>query len=625
MPRPLLARTVLTSLLLALSTVVGVAGAAAGEYTLVQCDPLHRGLAAASFDRGGDPYYRIRRDCSSASGAAVKLDNVAAAPVGAEGRVSWTTPIGATVIGAAVRARLRSHGGHRARLRFLDADGEQAGIVATGANEPATFRRYSASLSGGGRHGFAAILTCTLADGCARSANAHSWLRDIRLTVRDSSLPSLSLLGDIFSPGWLRGNRTLGYRAADAGSGLRRIIATVNGVAVAPTRTLGCQTVGGAALVTAMRPCAPARTEAVVHPTAGARFRDGVNRVRVCAEDFGARANRRCLDREVLIDNSAPRAAFRTPSGADPELIETDLSDPHSGIASARIAYRPVGGGEWRELPTRLEGDRASARIDSSSEPRGRYAFRIVSSDHAGNTAAATVRGDGSPMILEFPLRERTRVSANARLRGHRYGSRPRLSGGVRRVDADGSGWVAVAGAELEVVERFASGAEPQRAVHSVRTGADGRYETRLSAGPSRQVTVSYRGGKRMLPSASIPRRLVVAGRAGLRASSKRVRAGRRIHFRGRIGMLGVARPAPGRVVELQAREAGSGRFRTVRQALHADDRGRVRTSYRFRRFYRSRTRFQFRLKLTRQPLWPYGAPAHSRPWSLTVVPRRRR
>lgn len=624
MPRPLLARALMTTLILALSTIVAVAKAGAGEYTLLQCDPLHRGLAAASFDRGGDPYYRIRRDCSSSSGPALKLDNVAAAPVGAEGRVSWVAPSGAALVGASVRARLRSHAGHRARLRFLGAAGEQAGIVATGRNEPTEFRRYSSRLTGAGRSGFAAILTCTLADGCVRSAGAHAWLRDIRLAVRDNSPPALSLFGDVFASGWLRGNRTLGYRASDAGSGLRRITATVNGAPVAPTRTLGCETIGGGALVTAMRPCPPARSEAVVHATAGARFRDGRNRVRVCAEDFGAGANRRCLDRDVLIDNTAPRATFRAPSGADPELIETALSDPHSGVASARIAYRPAGGGEWKELPTRLAAGEASARIDSSREPRGRYAFRIVAADRAGNVISSTARADGSQMVLGFPLRERTRISAGARLRGHRYGSRPRLRGRLVVVGSGRSDPVPVAGAEVEIVERFSAGADPGLRVHRATTGAGGRYETRLAAGPSRQVTVRHAGDRRTLPSSSVPRKLVVEGRARLRLSPKRVRAGRRVRFRGRIGMLGVALPAPGRVVELQAREAGRGRFRTVRQALHANRRGTIRGRYRFGRFYREPTRFQFRLKLTRQPLWPYRAPAHSRPRTIEVVPRGR-
>jgi hypothetical protein len=72
----------------------------------------------------------------------------------------------------------------------------------------------------------------------------------------------------------------------------------------------------------------------------------------------------------------------------------------------------------------------------------------------------------------------------------------------------------------------------------------------------------------------------------------------------------------------LQVRERGKIRFRTVGDALHTDPRGRVRSAYRFGRFYQNPVRFQFRLKVTRQARWPYRAPIHSPPKELKVVPR---
>jgi hypothetical protein len=136
-------------------------------------------------------------------------------------------------------------------------------------------------------------------------------------------------------------------------------------------------------------------------------------------------------------------------------------------------------------------------------------------------------------------------------------------------------------------------------------------------------VTVSFAGNPRLLGSASRPRKLAVAGKVSLRLGKRSVRAGKRARFRGRIGTRGARVPAPGKVVELQVRERGERRFRTVEDAIHSGRRGQVRTSYRFGRFYTSPARFQFRLKVTRQARWPYRAPTHSRPRTLTVKPLR--
>ena len=108
-----------------------------------------------------------------------------------------------------------------------------------------------------------------------------------------------------------------------------------------------------------------------------------------------------------------------------------------------------------------------------------------------------------------------------------------------------------------------------------------------------------------------------------MRISRKRVAAGGLVRFTGRVGTAGARVPAPGKVVELQVREPGQGRYRTVGQALHSGRTGKVRTSYRFGRFYRKPARFKFRFKVTRQADWPYRAPTHSRAKRLVVVPRR--
>jgi hypothetical protein len=242
----------------------------------------------------------------------------------------------------------------------------------------------------------------------------------------------------------------------------------------------------------------------------------------------------------------------------------------------------------------------------------------VVAADVAGNSAVSTRRRDGSAMVLEFPLRETTRLRTAIDGRDRAtvdYGERPVLEGALR---ARGDG---VAGEVVEVVERFDSGSSLEPIVHEVRTNERGRFDVRLARGPSRRIVARYPGSRRYLSATAEPVRLVVRGSARIRASARRVKAGRRVVFRGSIGRYGAALPT-GKLVELQVRGGGLRRYRTVRQAFRTGRDGRWRMRYAFDRFYSSPTRFRFRLKVTSERRWPYRAPAHSRARPLTVLPR---
>jgi hypothetical protein len=596
------------------------AGAGAGEYVVAQCDGRHAGYEEAHFDRTDGAYYEMVRGCrNDAQGRALRIENIAAAPVGAEGRIHFSAPPGTGITGVAVDASLRSDAGHRARLSFIDAAGNQAGRIATGSDEPGGFERRSQRLDGVGRAGFAALLICAEQRPCPESDQARSAIRDIRLTVRDRAAPTVVPSGTLLGGGWVRGSRTLGATARDVGSGIRTLEVTVRGRPVAPSRTLRCATAGAGSLVVAMTPCPRSATGSAALDTGRAPFANGPNAVRVCARDYGAGANLTCAARTVLVDNLPPAGAFRAPSRSDPELITASLADAHSGIAYAAISMRPLAGGAWRPLETRRVPGGVATRVDSSAVPPGRWAFRLVAVDRAGNARVIDRMAGGRPMVLELPLLERTRLTARIETLGHRarYGARPVIRGRLRTETGAG------VRTDVAVIERFEPGAEPRRRVHRVETGPRGAYRTRLSSGPSRSVVVRFAGSRRLLPSASRKRKLAVTGKATMRLSRKRLPAGGRVRFRGRIGTVGARVPAPGKVVELQVREQGKRRFRTVGDAIHSGRNGRVRTSYRFGRFYRSPVRFAFRLKVTRQAGWPYRAPTHSRPKRLTVVPRR--
>jgi hypothetical protein len=594
----------------------------AGRYEVVQCDRANRAFADARFDRvnGGDYgfLYRCEEDEDASS---LQTTSITGSPRGRYCRISSQAPAGSRIVAAAAEARLRNDGGHEARLSFLDGDGAEVGRVATGRDQAAGFTGYSRTVGDGGRAGFAAILACDAPGGCRASEQAKAWLRSVRLTIDDRTAPAAVAGGSLSAAGWHRGTGTLGAIASDQGSGVRRLAVSVNGVGVTPSQTVPCDVIAGSALVRRMRPCPPSFAVQAAADTRARPFTDGANELRVCAYDYGRDARPGCATRTIRVDNSAPELAFAASEDrADPELIRARVVDRHSGVAAASISYRPLAGGAWREVPSRMAGGELQARVDSSSERPGAYVFRAVATDVAGNVAVTTSRAGGRPMIVDFPLREETRLRASIGGRERAevdYGSRPRIEAVLR--DEDGQ---PVAGAGLELVERFVPGSSLAPAGRTLTTDRNGRISAPLTRGPSRTVAVSYAGSRRYLGSTAPAVSVAVRGSARLDPLPERIRAGRRVVFRGSIGTYGAAMPK-GKLVELQARGGGVHRFRTVGRAFRTDARGNWKLRYRFDRFYVEPTRFQFRLRVTRERRWPYLTPTVSAARSMIIRPRR--
>jgi hypothetical protein len=323
----------------------------------------------------------------------------------------------------------------------------------------------------------------------------------------------------------------------------------------------------------------------------------------------------------VKVDNAPPEAKFEASDVEDPELIRAAVADRHSGIASGSLSYRPLGGGAWRELPTRLLGGELLARVNSSAEPPGAYVFRVSAADVAGNVTTTSARAGGGEMVLSFPIRQRTSLEASiegASRARVAYGQQPSVVATLR----DGAG-TPLAGQVVDVLERFAPGSSLAPLSRSARTDERGRIELQLTRGPSRTIALGYAGSRRYLPAPGRSVELTVEGDSRLRAMPRKVRAGRRVLFRGSVGTYGAA-VSDGKLVELQVKGGGIRRYRTIRQAFRTDPRGRWSMRYGFDRFYRRPTKFRFRLKVSREDGWPYLAPAVSRSRMLTVEPRRR-
>ena len=593
--------------------------AAAGRYEVVQCDRSNRAFTDASFDRvNGADYgflYRCEEDEDASS---LQVRSITGTPQGRYGRISWVAPDETRIVGVDLEARMRNDAGHQARLSFLDGFGGESSRIATGTDEPSGFEPFARTLSDGGRQGFAATLICVDRDGCRTSDQARNWIRSVELTLEDRTAPKVVAGGSLAGSGWMKGSGTLGGVASDLGSGVRSLDVRVNGAPVPPSRTVPCSLIAGTQRATRLRPCPGAYAVQAEADTRAAPFREGANALRVCASDFGSGGSPGCTERTVMVDNLPPEVAFEVRDREDPELIRVDAADATSGLAGGSIAYRPASGGPWHELDTAVEGDVMTARVDSREERPGRYAFRAVAVDRAGNVGIGTTRRDGSEVIVEFPLREDTRLEASiggARRAVAGYRDRPRLDVVLRGEDGP------VVGQEVEVFETFATGSTSRSTGRTLRTDSRGRVALRLGSGPSRGVRVAFEGSRRYGSSSSKRVRLRVRGTASMSAPSRRVRAGRRLLLRGAVGVRG-ADIGAGKLVEVQVRGGGVGRFRTIGHAFRTHPRGRWSFRYRFDRFYERPTRYRFRLKVSRDAGFPYLTPVFSRTRTVTVLPR---
>jgi hypothetical protein len=318
----------------------------------------------------------------------------------------------------------------------------------------------------------------------------------------------------------------------------------------------------------------------------------------------------------VAIDEEAPRVLFApTQDPEEPERIEAVVSDSLSGPSPDRgtIALRAVGSsGRYRELPTRVVGNRLLARWDSDAYRPGRYEFLATGFDRAGNAGTGGNRRSGPKMVLVSPLKSPVRMEAGF---GDRYGAARRVPFGSRVLFGgrlSSRAGAPAAGLEVAVTETFVAGSEPSRRTTVVRTGPDGAFSLRLAPGPGRDVSAAF-AGTRTLTRASAPAvHLGVFAAVGLRVSSPTARVGGApVVFSGSVGRVGTAPRHEGLPVELQFRFPGSGwrEFRTVR----TDRRGRFRYAYRFSDDDSRGVRFRFRAYVPQREGWPYE-PAFSHP-----------
>jgi hypothetical protein len=372
--------------------------------------------------------------------------------------------------------------------------------------------------------------------------------------------------------------------------------------------------------------------------------RSGVFTLHVWLRDEAGNENpASAVDVPLRFDDIAPGIAFeRVPDtvaveGSLPETVRAEVDDEHSGAVSGQIRYRRVEAGQWTELPTKLEpGPEAGvawlvARLPDTL-PAGTYLFRAEASDRAGNVVATTRRADGTEMSLRrkvalaetrrasTPPSSRVKTRLFARLRWRRqagpavtvpFGAAAVLSG--RLLDADGA---ALSGRELRVVSRPSRGALVRPSVRSIETGQQGGFRLPLPAGPSRRVTVNYRGDGGLEPSRRPALALRVRSGVSLHAAPAELRTGEVVRFRGRVRAAGAPLPRRGKLVAIQYYESAARRWRPV-LVTRSDHDGRFRALYRFR-YVSGTARIRLRAVALAEERWPY-VPGASRPVTVEV------
>lgn len=600
----------------ALTVPASSAAAAGGTYEVVQCHSLYRGVPDAKVT--DNAAYAVRPGCADPDAEhALKIDSVGQASSGQAGRVRWKAPPGTGIVAVHVSARLRRDDGHKARLYMADNQLRETARVATGQNGGTAWQ--AEAWTGPAQDQFVASLHCEGPDPCGESGEAKTWIRNVRLTLKDFEDPELEVGGSLFDGGWLRGVQDLGVGGSDAGSGIHLVDVGVNGEALvdADPACPGARDDSDSFSRTVPCPAALEVTESL--DTAGGPFVDGVNTVALCLADAGA--NQTCATELLRVDNAAPALAFQDSSADDPELILVRAADPHSGLLRGLIYFRPVGANEWSPLETQLRDSKLRARVDSATEPEGEYEFMVEATDVAGNEASTTLREDGTPMRLQFPLKGGVQLDARLRPGGAAvqpldYGESSRVAGRLETAAGE-----PMAGEQIVVDEYFGEGALIDHRIRTVTTDEQGRWSSKLPAGPSRSVSASFAGDQRYLPDETVGGRLAVTTGARFVASRERVREGRRVSFKGKVGRLGARIPSRGKLIQLQYHDPTSRRWFTVRNAFYTDSRGRYRFGYKFGSHYETDVKLRFRLRVLPESDWPYRA-TNTRARRVVVVAR---
>jgi hypothetical protein len=295
------------------------------------------------------------------------------------------------------------------------------------------------------------------------------------------------------------------------------------------------------------------------------------------------------------------------------QSLDTTATDAGGGARSVRVSVNGINsrsidfcppnyGGQYTALKPCPSSSSQQLSIDTQRDPgwtNGPNEVTICSADAGGNVSPSCIRrvvnvdnscpGSGGTAAANLDggadiggqLRDRAAVTSNVQ---------PVIRGSLR----DGAGHP-VSGGTVCVYETIDLPDASRELISSVTTQGNGRFATRLDAGPSRQLDLVYRYNDRVLDGqVELDSRVIPT----LEIARKSLTNGDSARFRGRV-------PGPnadGRAVAMQARVGR--KWRTFKQ-LRTDSDGRFLGKYRFTQT-RGRVRYVFRALVKRQSGYPY-------------------
>lgn len=337
-----------------------------GTYTARFCTEGAGGNAGGdkgAFDRfGNETVFELTNACGGFNGLRIAHQSGQAGADGAYGRWLAERPEGISVTQVAYRAQGERSGGYFPQV-VGTTPGGGLGIINGDQELGGAFTDFTAT---GDLRRFGVQLICrTDATNCSASPSGQpeAALKNVAYTLEDPSAPGIAITGGtMFEAAAQIGRQSIAFDATDAGSGVARVIAVVNG---ADAASVGGKCNLGKGFALGFKPCAASFSGSLDVDTAAEPWRVGRNKVQLCVEDYSSNS-RRCTDTSNVLalngcaTNSSPAETMELEWPGKKGVVQSRQGRSRKAIARIFGGGRtPVAGGSVcfsRGIPTDKTG-----------------------------------------------------------------------------------------------------------------------------------------------------------------------------------------------------------------------------------------------------------------------------
>lgn len=481
-----LARTAGTGAVALVTLILIGTPAKAGDYVVAQCAPGLNASAEARFSSSSNHFKGIQECGRNSPGVQVR-HQLAAGETGTVhrrfGAWVWTAPPGTVISGGSARSRLENANGVSGYLVVSPDTGNSA--VTENQNDG---NQHLSAIPAGRWRYFVARLECTSPTQGGRcvgaAANAHTYVKQVRLRLTDLAAPVLGVGGSLLESGTSRGWQTISLLASDQGAGIKSTRVTVNGVqAAGEDLGISCHPLPGG-LTSSLSPCPKAIGKVYSFDTAARPFRHGNNKVEVCVSDYAqiGTPNFDCESRQVLVDSLCPassagggkklRARF-TRSGkrfsrqkiGTPTIIRGRIGDGHGNpIVGAQVCI---------QAHTDLRGKKFKLLATTVTNSDGHFTYKLK---RGASRKIRVVYRDGT---FQISRSLRLKVKGTSTLHVSKHRTRP-----LKRVGFFGKIPGPHAAGRVVVVYGTVPGAKKRFLVRRAKTNSVGRWRAGYSFTP---------------------------------------------------------------------------------------------------------------------------------------------